>query len=381
MGDWQYMVSRLHGNGTEEVLDWQVPFGGTVLTSTLSGPDAFSGTISPEIASLKASDGQPLIKPWATAVYSILNGRIRNGCIVTDTKASKDKLLVDGVGFTGYAAGIPAMIDKEFAGSDPLDVVRWVWSYIQGFKRGNIGLRLDSTTTNRRTGTKKPKAKDGDGDGTTGEANGISDEEPLVISWQNTHDLGSLVDQLAVWTPFDYREDHYLESNSTVSHHLHFGYPKIGRRLSDLRFVVGENVIVLPDFTDEGGDYADEVMMLGAGEGKKMLRRTLPRSSETRLRRPVVVSDRSLNTQAKVDLAARLELDSRKGLPDVTEIKLLEHPHAPLGSVNPGDEIFLQTGPDGWQGNLAMWLRVLEVVTRPDDTGAVTLTVARVGEV
>lgn len=376
MGDWQFMASRLHGNGTEEVLDWDVPISGAVLTSTLSGPDAMSGSIQPEIASLKAADGQPLIRPWATAIYAIKDGRIRNGCIVTDLRAGKDKLTMDGTGFAGYVQGLPSMTDQTFAGTDPLDVVRWIWSYAQGHKRGNLGLALDSTKSPRRTGTKVKK--DGDGDGTSGEANGISEEEQLVVSWQNTHDLGKLMDDLAVWTPFDYREDHYLESNSTVSHHLHLGYPRLGRRLDNLRFVVGENVIVLPDVIDEGGDYADEVFMLGAGEGKKMVRRVLPRTNETRLRRPVVVSDRSLDTQAKVDLAARVELNLRKGLPEVTEVRLLDHPHAPLGAVSPGDEILLQTGPDGWQGDLSMWLRVLEVVTRPDETGAITLSVARV---
>lgn len=376
MSDWQFAVSRLLGNGTEEMLSWDVPIDGAVLTSALSGPDAFSGSISPELATLKASDGQPLIKPWATAIYSILDGRIRNGCIVTDTRAKGTQLTLDGTGFAGYAIGIPHLADKTFAGSDPLDVVRYAWSYIQGHKRGNIGLTVDATKSGRKLGTQL--TKDGDGDGTTGEANGISDVKALVLSWQNTHDLGKVVDDLAIWTPFDYREDHYLNPDSTISHHLHLGYPRIGRRLHDLRFVVGENVFVLPDVTDEGGDYADEVFLMGAGEGTKMLRAHLPRSTETRLRRPAIVSDRSLTTQAMVNQAARLELDARLGLPEVTEVKLLEHGNAPLGAVSPGDEILLQTGADGWQGDLAMWVRVLEVVTRPDETGSVTLSVARV---
>lgn len=376
MSDWQYVVSRLNGNGTETVLEWDVPMDGTVLTSTLSGPDAFGGTIHPELAGLKARDGQPLIKPWNTAVYSLLDGRVRNGCIITDTKARGDQLVMDGVGFSGYLSGMPYLTDKTFAGSDPMDVVRHIWSYTQGFKRGNIGMRVDDTTSKRRLG-KKIK-KDGDGDGTAGEANGISPDLALVLSWQNTHDLGKVIDDLAAFTPFDYREDHYLESNSTFTHHLHLGTPTIGGRKTNLRFVVGENVILLPDTVDEGTDYADEVLVLGAGEGKKMVRKHLPRTTETRLRRPTVVSDRSLTTQAMVDQAAKIELARRLGLPEISEIRLIEHPNAPLGAVAPGDEILLQTGSEGWQGDLAMWCRVLEVTTRPEETGAISLSIARV---
>jgi len=365
MSDWQYVISRLSGAGTETVLDWDVPLGGVVLSSALSGPDSMSGIISPELASLKASDGRALITPWSTALYAIKDDRVRLGCIVTDLRARDSSLTIDGIGFSGYLHGIPYTgAVKDFGGQDPLNVVEFAWSHAQGQRRGNIGMRVENKSSKPRLATAKAAEKD-------------SALKTVVMSWETTHDLGKLVDELALWTPFDYREDHAFSGN-TIQHNLRIGYPRLGAKLTGLRFVVGENVIVMPDSIDEGGDYASEVIVLGAGEGNKMVRTSVPRTNEPRLRRPVIVSDKSLRTPQQVSTRARLELTLRLGLPEIADIKVIDHPNAPLGSVRPGDEIFLQTGPEGWQGDLGFWARVLEVTVRPDEPGSITLSLARV---
>lgn len=376
MGDWQYVAKRLLGDGTETALDWNLPLGDVALSSALSGPDSMSATITPEVASLKGIDGQPLVKPWATALYAVKDGRVRNGCIVTDMRARGSSLTLDGIGFSGYLQGMPYLNNDTFAGVDPFDVVRSIWNYVQSHARGNIGMVVDSATSPRKTGT--VLRTDGDGDGVIAEEGGTREGEALVLSWQKTHDLQKVIDDLAVWTPFDYREDHTLNDDGSITHGLRLGYPKLGRRLTDLRFVEGENVLIQPDIIDEGSDYADEILLLGAGEGDKMKKTHMPRQGESRLRRPVVVSDRSLTSFPALWQAARLELDSRLGLPDISEIKLIDHPNAPLGAVTPGDEILLQTHPHGWFGSLSIWLRVLEVVVRPEDPTSIVLSVARV---
>lgn len=365
MSDWQYVISRLSGAGTETVLDWDVPLGGVVLSSALSGPDSMSGVISPELATLKASDGRALITPWASALYAVKDDRVRLGCIVTDLRARDNALTIDGVGFSGYLQGMPYNgSDKDFGGQDPLSVVEWAWAEAQRHPRGNIGMRVENKATPIRLASKAQAEAD-------------SGRKSVQVSWQTTHDLGKLVDELAAFTPFDYREDHTFSGN-TIQHHLRIGYPKLGARLTNLRFVVGENVIVMPDSIDEGSDYASEVLVIGAGEGKKMQRYWVPRMNETRLRRPVVVSDKSLRSPGMLQHRAKQELSLRLGLPEIAEIKVIDHPNAPLGSVSPGDDIFLQTGPEGWQGDLGFWARVLEVTVRPDEPGSITLSLARV---
>jgi len=365
MSDWQYVISRLSGAGTETVLDWDVPLGGVVLSSALSGPDSMSGVISPELATLKASDGRALITPWSSALYAVKDDRVRLGCIITDLRARDSSLTIDGIGFSGYLQGVPYTgTVKDFGGQDPLSAVEYAWAHAQSQKNGNIGLQVENKSTKVKLATKKAAEKD-------------SSLKTVEMSWETTHDLGKLVDELAIWAPFDYREDHTFSGN-TIQHHLRIGYPKLGARKTNLRYVVVENVIVMPDSIDEGGDYASEVIVLGAGEGNKMVRASVPRTTETRLRRPVIVSDKSLRTPQQVSTRARLELDLRRGIPEIAEIKVIDHPNAPLGAVMPGDEIFLQTGPEGWQGDLGFWARVLEVTVRPDDPGSITLSIARV---
>lgn len=368
MGEWSYTVTRLHGDGTETVLDRDVPIGDVVLTSTLSGPDAFDGTISPEIASLKAEDGSPLIVPWSTAIYALMDQHIRLGVIVTSLRARNDSLDIEGVGFSGYLRDMPWLTaGKDYAGWDSLRAVRDIWATVQNYPRGNVGLQIvGDSATGQKFGTVKAAEKD-------------SEVKPLVLSWETTHDLADVVDDLAMWSPFDYYEHHeFIGETDEIAHHLHVGSPTVGNKLTDLRFMVGENVTEVPDVLDDGAEYASEVLILGAGEGSKMLRSSISRQGETRLRRPVVVSDRGLRSQSSVNQRANVELVHRKGLPEVEQIVLSEHPNAPLWSVWPGDQILVQTGPWGWQGDLSYWAKVIEITTRPQEPTSRTLRLQRV---
>lgn len=362
--DWQYIITRLDGRGNETVLDWDVPIGDVVLTSTLSGPDTFDGTIAPEFANLKAADGSPLIVPWATAIYASVYGVCRLGVIVTSLRARESNLDIEGIGFAGYLQGMP-YVDryKDFGGQDPANVVRHMWEHAQGRDRGNLGLQVSGLDTNVRLATKKENEVD-------------SSLRTVALSWDTTHDMGDLMDDLAAWTPFDYRERHVFNGDG-VDHFLDFGCPRVGSRREDLRFVVGENIMLMPDSVDDGEDYASEVLVLGAGEGSKMKRIVESRPGETRLRRPVVVSDRSLRSVATCTTRAKKELYLRRGLPEIAQVQLVEHANAWISSVEVGDQILVQTGPEGWQGDQAYWARVTSLTIRPEEVGCMYLTLSR----
>lgn len=160
-----------------------------------------------------------------------------------------------------------------------------------------------------------------------------------------------------------------------LSHFLRLGYPTLGRRLDDLRFVIGENVAEIPAVDFEGDDYADEVMVLGAGEGRKMIRATAVKPSG-RLRRVAVVADKSQRSAASATSAASAEVAYRVGLPDVSDIAVRDHPHAPIGSWTVGDEIFLE-GEAGWAGDIGLWVRIIEYSISPDTSDTARLTVVR----
>ena len=365
---WRYIASRLHGDGTETFLEWNLPLSGVGLTNTLSGPDAIAASINPEVATLKVN-GSPLIEPWSTAIYAEIYGQIRCGAIVADMTADGPSLALTCVGFPGYAVGMPYTGEYSRVGIDPLDVVRDIWAHIQAQRNGNIGLQVDSLKSGLKIGTTAESVAF-----TTSTGENVSfTAGPYTLMWYDTPNLGGEIDALAKATPFEYREAH-VWNGDVIDHKLRLGYPMIGRRRHDLRFVVGENIQLVPT-VDFGTDYASEALVLGAGTGRKMIRGTGSRT-DGRLRRVAVVTDSGLTSTTKANTLASQEVLRRLGLADVTEVTIIDHSHAPLGSFDVGDEILVQTG-SGWADDIALWCRVTAMTISPDALGVARLSILR----
>lgn len=361
MAGWRYIARRLNGDGTEIGLDSELPLSGVELREDLSGPGGLTGSITPEVARLKAR-GEPILAPWSTAIYAELDGRIRAGGILVDLDDSGPNLGLDCVGFTGYASGIPYTSERVFIKADPLDVARHIWDHLQSQKGGNLGLTADATKSPVRIGD---------------DPNDPNAKNPFRLIWFQDHDLGASFDQLAADTPFEYRVQHDWDGED-IAHRLVLGYPRIGRRRTDLRFMVGENITVIPQISYDGDEYASEAIVFGGGEGRDMIRGTRT-GNAGRLRRPVIVMDKALRSTKDAEARADRELALRMADADMTEIVLWEHPNAPYGSFQVGDEILIQTAP-GWTDGLALWSRIVSIKFSPE-TGTATLSLLRAEKV
>lgn len=350
----RYIATRLNGDGTETPLSFDVPLQGVKTTEDLSGPGGISATIEPEIEHLKSADGRPVFVPWSTALYMEVDGHIRAGGILSGLEDQGPSLGVDCVGFTAYLKDEPYTGDYSKVAVDPLDVARHVWAHRQSKTNANIGLTVDTTTSPVRIGTPAR-----DVNFTTDAGEDVSFEAgPYTLAWWKTRDLGKEFDDLAGSTPFDYRVTHEWDGE-TIRHRLILGYPTLGRRRGDdLRFVLGENLFDRPTI-DLTGDYASETLVLGAGEGRKMIRGTASTPTD-RLHRTVVIEDKSLQSKKAADRAALAELRSRLGEVDITEVEVLNHPHARVGAYEVGDEILVQTR-DSWSGEVSLWVRIMSI--------------------
>lgn len=401
---WRYIAARLNGNGTETFLDYDLPLAGAEIHRELSGPGGLSGTISPEVAALKGPDGEPILQPWSTVIYAEESGVIRDGAILESLTENGPDLDLDAVGFTGYAKDEPYTSVYTVYETDALAVARHVWAHIQSKRGGNLGIEVDDTRSgvllgipedpkltaaksaegsalaaydakrkaynaNKSAANKKAmedakkaldKAKDTTSKIKDGEA------KPYVLNWWETFDLGGELDALAADTPFDYRMEHSW-SGDEVKHFLRLGYPLLGRRRHDLRFMVGENVYTVPQVERNGEDYADTVVVLGAGEGRKMVRATASNVSG-RLHRTKIHEDKSLRTTARAQRVASALLKAYSGEPQVTELEVVDHPNARLGSYDVGDEILVQH-PDGWS-DVAVWSRIISISFHPESGSA-----------
>lgn len=191
---------------------------------------------------------------------------------------------------------------------------------------------------------------------------------PYTITWWENHDLGQLIDDLAAQTPFDYREVTRWDGEE-LTHRLELGYPRLGTRREQLRFEVGVNVTIPPPAQE--GDYASEVTVLGAGEGRAMIRATAT-GNPGRLRRAVVVEHKDAKTTFRANFMASGSLARRTAEWVFDTLEIIDHPSAPYGSFGPGDEIHV-VGDAGWI-QLDHWVRIKEITT-DCTSGKITLKV------
>jgi hypothetical protein len=372
MADWRYLAYRLNGDGTETLIDPDLPLQGPSLTRVVSGPAGFNARISPAVARLVGPDGNPILQRYSTAIYAENDGQIVHGTIVTDMGRAGPELSLTGTGFSAFPKGEPYDGDRFFVETDPLDIYRHVWAHLQGRPRRNLGVILGTTKTGLKIGSVLTQVE------FDTQAGPVSFEAgPVKLNWWEVDDLGSFLDDLATDNNFDYAESHKWDSDGqSVEHHIDFGYPRIGRRRSDLRFVVGENVTVVPNESYVGASYASEVIVRGAGEGRTMIRGFASRPDETRLGRMQVIEDKQIKSVTAANKRAQTELAMRTGRPEITDITVREAPGYPtLGAWTEGDDIELVT--DGEWGSTVDWYRVLSTTIQPEDLGVARLAVMR----
>lgn len=191
---------------------------------------------------------------------------------------------------------------------------------------------------------------------------------PFTLSWWDTHDLGNVIDELAKDTPFDYRERSTWVGDN-IAHRLELGAPALGGRRPDLRFEVGVNVMAPPPLKER--DYASEAVVLGAGEGRAMVRATAT-GNPGRVRRAVVIQRKDIRASAVAAGVARAEVAKRSAAWTFDSLDVTDHPFAPYGSFRPGDIVHV-SGNAGWI-QLDHWVRIQSIET-DCVTGAINLRV------
>lgn len=202
----------------------------------------------------------------------------------------------------------------------------------------------------------------------------VYEYDAYKLNWYTNLDLSSDIAELATKTPFDWHLTHRWVGEE-IHHHIRLGYPRIGRRRPDLRFVVGENIHTVPTVERDGTEYANEVLVLGSGEGSSIIMGRAFRPNDGRVRKVVTISDPSINTTADAIRSAEQELARRFNIENLREIVLMNHPHAPMGAVDLGDEILVE-GDLGWI-DLEVWCRVVSRSMAPDNSDSQVLTLIR----
>lgn len=342
------------------ILDWAVPLAGASPTRTLSGPGALDG-------SLPEGYAYP-VKEWGSALWVESDGTFHGGGIVTTVEHSDRQIRVGCTGITGYASRMPWLAPREdLIQVDPLDIVRKVWAHLQAQPGGNLHLNVDPTTSPVRVGEEEREVSF-----TTGDGADVSFETgPFRLNPVDAQDLAKTIDDLAADTPFDYLEHTYWDGEQ-IRHRLELAHPAIGQRHTQMRFHTTENLAVLPTLGFGEDEYASEVLMIGAGEGREAITAHIP-DTPARLRRVAVLADKSLRSKSAATRAAREALTARTTAGEVTDVTVWDSPHARVDELAPGDSIHL-AGPLLTGTVLDHWVRIIEISRPIDDPGTAHLS-------
>ncbi|MEW1700116.1 hypothetical protein ACIQCR_17160 [Streptomyces sp. NPDC093249] len=377
MQDWRFIAQRAI---PETILDWDVPL---TLTSPprreLCGPGSMTGVIEPEYQRMIGTDGRPIIQEWGTKLYLEIGGQIRWGGIVTKTSYEGGKATIECKGFSSYAHGIPyedylisgplitpkdpyagkdrnndGWVDgkkgkqrvpkppRPYGGTryDAFHVYRQIWRHIQTRAHGNIGLTIDAHNLGQLLG-----AADG--------------SDPWQLAWWDNPDCGQVLDTLTRSIPFDWTETHAWASGTgnTISHRIRLGRPRLGRRRNDLRFADGENIVAIARPEGMGDEFANEAVVLGRGEGRKMARSQV-HAYDGRLRRVATVTDKTLASASALATRGRAELAGRTRALQIPQIQIIDHPNARFGAWAIGDDIRVQVEVP-WIGAVDVWHRII----------------------
>lgn len=357
-------------------LDRDLPLTGVSWTSTLNGPGTMNFGVPRELNRVPFSDGLRLFDDWATLVYvvdesqQIVNHGISMPPLTPEVGASKvtcctvsgyvHGYLFDQNRLWGPDVGNGSPTNPQVPRPDPLAIAHDLWDYVQDQRDSDLGVMML-------------------GDDTTRGAVKIGNfEEPYRLRFTDQPDVGQEIDNLAESTPFDYVDGTQWsgdpdDPNSVPVHTVTWGYPRLGSRREDLRFVLGENIAVIPEVSTLDG-FANDVLGVGKGNGAKMARGRAT-VSDGRLRRTRIITDKTADNSRIQTLSQQFlnRLGGRNRL-NISQVAIVNHRNADLATIVVGDEVFVQFFHPEW-GDVAQWVRVTGI-TRADDPDKAVLTTA-----
>lgn len=236
-------------------------------------------------------------------------------------------------------------------GMEPMYAIREIWRHLQAQPMGNLGVQIDPMVTGKRIGK---MVAVGEFDTENGPL--TLEYNPFLLRWFETHDLGTVINDLCENLPLEFREEHtWNASGDAIQHFIRFGHPRLGTRRHDVIFVIGETVE--PVGIDPPADeYVSHILGLGAGDSQTMKRGDAYRTGEKRIRRAMVYEDKAMKTDAAIAVSARRELLAHIGVDDVASVTVLPQYVEDMQHIMPGDEVLLVGEQE--HRDVEMWVRI-----------------------
>lgn len=360
MARWRYWTQHAL---TGEMLHPALPLSEVEFGRELNGPGSFSATLAPRWAKANVD----ALLPGQALIYVEADGFLRWGGLIWTVAPEADRVAIEAAGWSSYLTHRHDTHGNlggrgPYTYGDPCQIIRDIWAYAQEQPDGNLGVVVDSTTSSAKAGTPA---------------------EPWASFWYETPVLGEQVDDLVSEDGAPQYTCHSeYQANGTVKRRIVLGYPRLGGRRTDISFRSGVNIVDSPPVAYSGDDYANAIIATGSGEGTAT-RFAVDSVRDGGLRLETVLALPNVNGVDALGRRAAAERRQRQILGDIESIQVRDHPAAPVGSWQIGDDVQVQVNNDwvSWSG----WSRITAESIRPGagDGGEdqITLTLARADSV
>ncbi|MEV0438402.1 hypothetical protein AB0I84_14010 [Streptomyces spectabilis] len=327
---------------TGDVLSWDLPMSDVEFGPALSAAGSFSGAVAPRLATLVRTQ----VDAGDTWMYVERDGRLMWGGLIWRATPEGSRLTVEAAGPGSYPHRRHDLHGNlagrgPYVYADPCRVIRDVWAYLQDQPDGDLGVIVDYTTSKAKIGTPSDR---------------------YSIDWWEAPVLGDVIEDMV-------QVEGGPEWTETVSwagekprNRIRLGWPRLGTRRRDLTFTTGVNIIEPVSVEYDADEAAQVVIGLGAGEGRSR-RREINAVRTGRLRLEHVIELPSEKGKDRLAARARTERIARQVTGEVTEITVRDHPAAPIGSWQIGDEVRVRVHDD-W-ADYDMWSRIVAYQIRP----------------
>ena len=349
-----------------EIVEWELPVDSDFeYVEQLSGPTVMHGSFRPEIISVQELN----LDGYAYWLHVEINQEIRASAIMLPPQYEESSLTfsAEGIAATPHYNIYDGVFQQIQV--DPLSVVRTIWNYVQSLPQSDLGVIVSGLSSPVRLGepaTTETTVTD-NGDGTTTTTIRDIPAKPYELVWWNATNCGEEIDKLAGQTPFDYIERHAWNSDKTdVLHYFDMGYPRLGVQKPDLLFNE-ENILEVVPIQEDEDSYASAVLVVGAGEGADTVRGYAAQAFGDRVRKEVVITDKTITTTERANARALTELSIRRGRAfEISEIVInAYHTNAPIGSYRVGDDIRIQVDIPWLMETHIAWYRITSITNNP----------------
>ncbi|MCX5000982.1 hypothetical protein [Streptomyces longwoodensis] len=333
---------------TGEWLSTALPLTDLEYGPELSGPGSLTGTLTPRLV----ASNPTLVDPGTTLIYVEEAGELRWGGLVWDVRAKGETYSIEAASWSSYLMHRYDLDGEHgargpYTYTDRCQVIRNIWDYAQGVADGNLGVVVDSTTSTSTIGTP---------------------EDPFHSYWYDTTSLGDQVDDLVSdnATPEYTCTTEWNAAKTGVVKRIRLGWPRLGRRRTDITFASGANIIEDPENALAGDDYAQVVIGTGAGDGSAKLRQ-ISAVRNGRLRLEAAVDFPQVNGNDVLSKKVEWERARRQFLGSVDQVTIRDTPTAPFGSWQVGDDVYTRVH-NSW-GDYTGWCRITGWTIQPTADG------------